>query len=788
MVMQKLFTFLLAGLLAMCYFTGRADAALTLASGGKTAYVITLAADAIPAEKTAAAQLQKYLGQVTGTRFAIANEREVDAKSPQILVGAGRRVKALLRQQDWEALGRDGIVIKTVGKNLVLAGGRPRGSLYAVFEFLEESAGCRWWTPRENTIPQMKSLVIPDQDVTYRPPFDYREHFTTATYMAPEFATALRENGNYQKQDAAWGGHYKILGWCHTFSRLLPPETYFKPHPEWFSDPANDYKPGLAASPVPAPQIIQLCLSNPEVLEELTKNALAMIEANPEAGYISISQNDNMNFCQCEQCRALAKAEESEAGPILNFVNQVADRIHEKYPDFLVETLAYHGTDKPPKTIRPAANVIIRHAPIWSDYGHPLNSDWNKETRDNLTGWAKIAPRLFVWNYVTNFDNLMVMHPNWEGLGKDLQFFAANNVKGVFEQGEAYEGNEYSTNSVGDFVQLRAWLMGKLLWNPALDQDALTVEFLRGYYGAAAPFLKKHLDLIQVSYLAQNRKLSTYNKDFSFITLDVANESIRLFNAAEAAVKSKKMLLNRVNRERLSVQMAFFNRYKALQASAVSEGREFLGPKDPESALTDWAAAAKSYGVTNAFLSTQLPRLAERVAPLPAFAEAFPGEDVIDMQPHTFKLNKEGTLTANEKDSQASAGTAVSTTGNSADWNIQVPLNDALDTLTDKWHVYAVMRLEKNPTPPADAKQNDLAFAVGVYDSTARRRLLTADGQEYTTIPMARMTEPGYQTLDLGTFNITSADSYIYFQPVGNAAVSKIYLDRVVLIREKKGQ
>lgn len=789
--MNKIFTFLLANAL----FAGfgllplqQAKAAIDLAKDGRTAYVISLAADAIPAEKTAALQLQKYLGQVTGASFAVRHEGEIDAVSPQILVGAGKRVKALLPRQDWKSLGRDGIVIKTVGKNLILAGGRPRGSLYAVFQFLEDSAGCRWWTPTENTIPQKSTLSIATQNVTYSSPFDYREHFTYGVYADPFFATIMRENGYFQRQDASWGGHHTILGWVHTFSELLPPSKYFKAHPEWYSDYANGSKPGTAASSMPPAQDTQLCLSNPQVLDELTRNALALIAKNPDAGYISISQNDNMNFCRCDACRALARTEEAESGPVLNFVNKVAARIGEKYPNILVETLAYHGTDKPPKTIRPSENVIVRVAPIWSDYGHPLNSDWNKEARANIQGWAKISPQLFVWNYVTNFDNLMVAHPNWAGLSQDLRFFAANNVKGVFEQGEAYEGNEYSTNSVGDFVQLRAWVTGKLLWNPALDQDKLITEFLQGYYGPAAPYLKKYLDLIQTSFLAQNRKLSTYNKDFTFITLDVANELIRLFDQAEAAAKDDQAILSRIRRDRISMQLALFNRDKALRAAAVREGKEYLGPKDPQAALADVLTAARSYGVTEAFLGTQIPRLTERLAPLPEFAKAFPGEDVVDLQPHTFRLNKPGTNTAKEKDSGASAGSAASMMGAANEWDIQIPAGDSLDTLTDSWRMYAVMRLEKNPTPPADARPTGLAFAAGMFDPAVDRRVVNGEGKEYVVVPVAQMSEPGYQVIDLGVYKITGAETYIYFQSPGNAAISKIHLDRVLLIRQRKGQ
>lgn len=779
---MKLFTLILANLLfAACGTLSAGAATLELADKGKTVYVISLAADAIPAEKTAASQLQKYLGQVTGASFAVHSETEVKSGAPQILVGAGRRAKALLPQQNWGSLGGDGIVIKTVGKNLVLAGGRPRGSLYAVFQFLEDSVGCRWWTPTENAIPQKDSLQVATQNINYVPPFNYREHFTTATFTDPEFATLLKQNGHFQKQSVEWGGHYRVLGWCHTFMQLLPVGTYFKDHPEWYADPQNGNKPCTAASEMPADLSTQVCLSNPEVVEEMAKNALAWIAENPGAGYISISQNDNGNFCRDEKCAALAASEGSQAGPVLDFVNKVAARIHEKYPDFLVDTLAYSGTDKPPKTIRPGKNVVIRMAPVWSDYGHPLNSDWNMEARDNITGWAKIAPRLFVWNYVNNFENSMVVHPNWDGLAKDLRFFAANNVKGVFEQGDAYEDPLYSTNSVGDFVQLRAWLMGKLLWNPALDQDKIISEFLRGYYGPAAPFLKKYLDLVQTSYLDQNRKLSTYNDDFTFLSLSVTNQLIRYFDQAEAAVKNDKELLNRVRRDRLSLQAALFNRYKALKAEADREGREFLGPKDPHAALADFSASAAAYGVTAGFLSTQVPRFAEKIAVLPDFLRTYPADDVVDLQPHTFKLHRLGVFTARENDVQASVGTAVSTIGSSTDWNIQVPAGAFVDTLTDKWRVYALVRMEGKTNPP-----NENAFVAGLFDMKGRTKVPNEKGLDSIPVSITQIKGQGYQIVNLGIYALNSAESIIYFQPVGNPDISKIYLDRVLLVRQPK--
>jgi len=772
--MKKIFFMLLAVVLSTTCAIAQ-NATLHLAQNGKTSYVIALANDSIPAEKTAAEQLQKYFQEVTGASISIEPENTIPSSAPQIYVGAGDHVKVLLPHQDWASLGSDGIVIKTVGKNLILAGGRPRGTLYAVFQFLEDSAGCRWWTPTENTIPYKSTFDVPEQNVVYIPPFNYREHYTTEVQADPVFATIMRENGNAQRQTEEWGGHYTILGFVHTFSKLLPPEKYFKDHPEWYSDPDNENKPCTAASKMPAAQSTQLNLSDPQVLDELTKQALAWIEKNPEAGYISVSQNDNRNYCQDAASMKLAEEEGSQSAPVLNFVNKVAARIHEKYPDFKVETLAYAYSEKPPKTIRPAKNVIIRLAPLGADYGHPINSDWNAETRDNLLGWDKIAPQLFIWNYVTNFHYSVLPHPDWAGLDKDLQFFAANNVKGIFEQGDN------STDGVGDFVQLRAWLIAHLMWNPNLNQDQLTDEFLQGYYGAAAPYLKQYLDLMESSFLTQKRNLSTYNPDFSFFDLSTANQAIELFEKAQNAVKNQKVFLDRVTREKLSLDITTLLRYNVLKQSAIQENKDFLGPKDTQAAIDQFIKTAKEFGIRNwsegSSFESQIPKLQGMFAPpvpLPDFAKGHPEGDVIDIQENNFSLYQPGTVSDIVKDTVASNDKAASIIGNSIAWAIQANLSPFLGASPAKWHVYAMARVDTT----AGTSQAGNGFQSGIYDVNNRKAV------SQVTIPLKDVVGATYQKIDLGVHQLRSG-MYIWFAPLQNPAVTKMYVDRIILIREK---
>ena len=752
---------------------------LQLSHNGESRYVIALADDALPAEETAALQLQQYIREVTGAVLPVRRENEVASSAPQILVGAGPRVRSLLPEQNWQQLGKDGIVLKSVGDKLILAGDRPRGTLYAVFQFLEDAVGCRWWSPEAKTIPRRPTLTIPPQDLVYAPPFPYREHYATSVQRDAVFATIMRQNGHHQLQTAEWGGHYNILGWVHTFDVLLPPAKYFKDHPEWYTDPENGAKPCTAASKMPVSQASQLCLSNPEVLEELTTQALALIETKPEAGYISISQNDNDNHCTCPQCSALVRREGSEAGPIINFVNQVAARIGERYPGFWVETLAYRRTVTPPKTLRPAGNVLVRLAPIGANFGYPLDSQSNAATRDNILQWSRIAPQLFVWNYVTNFNSTLMPHPNWTGLAKDLVFFSENKVEGVFEQGNAY------TNNTGDFAPLRAWLIGKLMWNPQLDQASLTDEFLTGYYGAAAPHLKAYIAVIQEAFVRRKGALGTSSRNFSYLQLPDMNRATRLFDQAAKAVQGDAVLSERVRGERISLDLAWLLRYRVLKSAAAASGQEFLGPSDGPQALARFVKEAKRLGIEfwgeATPLEKQLPLIELQfrpLVPLPEFAKAFGEEDVIDIQELDFRMHERGKVTAFVDDPAASDKKASSIIGDTNAWAVQVEFNQTpLPDTPEKWHLYAYIRAKLHPGASA---AGGVGLNAGIYDDTHVPAAITSQ-----PIALQSLAGDNYHLVDLGVHAVRNS-SYIWFAPQRNPNVEHFYIDRVILIRDQK--
>jgi hypothetical protein len=568
---------------------------------GQAAYVIVVADDAIPAEKTAANELKKFLDQITGASFPLQSPANTPAAARQIVVGPNERAKALLSGFDWQQIGTDGITLQTGPNWLVLAGDRPRGTLYAVYEFLETIGCVRFWYSDATTVPSRPKLSVPDLNVVYTPVFSYREHFNSITCggrggggkVDEAYTARLRENGHFNHQKDEWGGHYTILGWCHTLPSLIPVGKYFKDHPEWFPDPKNGMLPCTEQSEMP--KGVQPVLTAPGVAEETAKNALELIRKDPSAGYISISQDDGGDpFAKDPAAMAIVKKEGSQSAVMVGFVNKVADLIHQEYPDYMVETLAYTASEQPPKTVAPGDNVIIRLAVIAADFGHPLDSgERNKDVARHLQDWSAIAPRLFVWSYFVNFTHALAPHPNWAGIASDLRLFAVHHVKGVFEQGNNY------TDGAGDFVELRSWLVGKLLWNPDQDQSALTDEFMNGYYGpVAGPLMRQYLDLYENAFLAEKgRKLDTYNEVFTFLDIDKMNQATKLFDQAAAAVKDDPVLSARLARVRISLDYTWLLLYKDLKRQAEAKGVEFLGPADLQEGVNQLEAEAKALGV-----------------------------------------------------------------------------------------------------------------------------------------------------------------------------------------------
>jgi hypothetical protein len=460
-----------------------AHAAFDLVEKDKTSFSIVVPTNALPSEKYAAEELQKYLEKISGVRLPINAESD---KAPyhEILIGNCSELRKIGLSGKVEGLATDGFILQTDHDRLVIAGNQPRGTLYGVYALLEEKLGVRWFTSDLEVVPHTNRISLPTLSETHVPALHYREVYWTEIMRAPDFAARHRLNGNSYQLTAKHGGRFAVyFPFVHSFDTLIPPELY-KDHPEYFplinGKRVNGY--------------VQRCLSNPDVIKLGISTVREWIKAHPEATIFSVSQNDTGHWCQCEACKALDDREGSPAASMVQFVNTIAGDIEHDFPNIRIDTLAYQYTRKPPKTLRPRANVIVRLCSIECCFAHPLetcSSEQNRRFRGDIVTWQPIAPALYVWDYTPNFGHYQQPFPNLDSLQPNVQFFVQHGVQGLFEQGN------YSSGGNGELGPLRSYLLAKLLWDPNTDMARHTREFTDAYYGQAAPNVRAYLDLLQ---------------------------------------------------------------------------------------------------------------------------------------------------------------------------------------------------------------------------------------------------------------------------------------------------
>ena len=452
-------------LAAVPVFAASAETGLVLAQNGQTDYRIVVSAGAVESETTAANTLADYLNRITGAAFDVVTDASVPAEK-EIVVGHTNRASA--RELGTEGMDDDGVRILTAGNRLFLTGGAQRGALYAVYTFLEDRLGCRWFTHELTVVPSQPTLTLDGPiDYTYVPPFKLRQTYWLFSTAYADFCAAHKVHGIMAYLSDTYGGPRAemAINGVHTIGYIVTADL-FDTHPEYFGADENGVR-----SPYRQP-----CFTNDDVLALTVRAALAHCGAY--GSVFSISQNDGQDFCRCENCKAFNAAHGgADSAALIAFVNKVAAAVDAAYPGRMVETLAYQNSQTPPTGLEVAKNPIS--ACVLHDMDDPKCPANAKFDRD-LTGWSALTENIYIWDYSTNFQYLFALYPNILTLQARYRYFRDHNVISVFEHGC---GEIFPS---GEFYDLKTYLVCKLLWDPDTDIERHIREFCRAYYGEAA--------------------------------------------------------------------------------------------------------------------------------------------------------------------------------------------------------------------------------------------------------------------------------------------------------------
>ncbi|MEN8116456.1 MAG: DUF4838 domain-containing protein [Bacteroidota bacterium] len=490
---------------------------LTIIKKGTSGYQIVLPENADNTIKYAADELQNYLEQISTSKIPVVTKNSADSEKKRISLFEDSGLKSVHT-----------VSIKTEGENLVISGGSSQSTLYAVYEFLEMYLGCKWFSPTVEKIPTLKTVSI-ETPINYV----YTPEITTRTVHSKLFYENHTFADKQKVTHDAFPG-YVSSARVHTFHRFVPEKNFYKKHPEYYALRGDKRLH------------TQLCLTNKDVLQIVKDSAGAYFERFPNASVISVSQDDNTQHCQCDECRKIDEEEGSPSGSMIRFVNEIA----KEFPDKTISTLAYQYTRKPPKT-KPLDNVLVTLCSIECDRSAPIEEKCT-DFADDLRGWKKITENIRIWDYTTQFTNFLAPFPNIHTLQPNIQFFRDNHAKWIFEQ---------HSHNPSELFELRSYLTAKLLWNPDLDADKIITDFVDGYYEEAGIFVKKYIDLIHDEIKKDSDFFLFLYGDpaqgfNSWLSPELLMQYNSFFDDAEKAVAGNPVVLQRVRAARLSIDYA----------------------------------------------------------------------------------------------------------------------------------------------------------------------------------------------------------------------------------------
>lgn len=538
-----------------------------------------MAADAAPAERYAAQELQRFVRRATVLELPIVDSPE----RRTFYVGDSPAFRASRVGFDPATLAEEDHRTRVRRRAIAIAGGSPRGTLYGVYDFCERYLGVRFLTPDHTHVPKLDRLDVPRQDRTYTPPFDYRWSYYYEMNQLPRFMARLRQHVLTHPPQFGGGIPMWLVG--HGINQLVPVERFGESNPEYFA--LVDGERLLTGYNGP-----QICSTNPDVVDVVTQGVLAQIAKHPQMRNVVVGPNDNLNYCTCDRCATVNAREESLGAAHLTLVNAVAERVAPLHPDVRIGTLAYRYSRKAPKHLTPHPNVEIWVSSFECSHIHAINDPACPENVAfcaDLDAWLAYGNPVYIWHYIANLRYVDLPFPNLHTLAPTLRYFRDRGVRGVYMQGNGRA-------PAGELSDLRNYVTSRLLWDPTLDAEVLIDEFLTLHYGPGADTVRAYIEATRRAAEAHGAYAGLWSLPLEQgLNPVVADELVGLFESTTAK------LINPTYRERLEkVSIAAYKAY--VEAGGVvtyaNHRITMQYPRGGDARIRRYVALCEKYGQT----------------------------------------------------------------------------------------------------------------------------------------------------------------------------------------------
>jgi len=471
---------------------------LTIVTDGETSYEIVLGERPTKITRWAADELQTWIERATGVKLAIVTDPSPDRKH----IYLGESAAPAGWDISLEGISGAGFVVKTEGEDLALVGVdrgiHPEkvasttaptlcGTMNAVYDFLEEQVGVRWYwhDPLGEIVPQLEELKVPPLNYTQQPDFIYR-----ALPYGPH------ADGK-QVATGTWGRRQRLgksisTYHSHAWYRHLNIEEYAGEHPEYCAlvdgRRLTRYYSGHHGG--------QVCTTSPEVSNIFAEKCKQYFRDQPDRTMCSVSPNDGGGFCMCEDCTALDLAQWPEdssraghpqmADRMLTFYNQIAEQVAAEFPDRYLGAYVYSYYVAPPFRVKPHKNLALVLA---------INSAWRggaeqfwAEDRAIIDGWCAAHDYMFMYD---------IFYRSTQGMGLPAPIVkhTIERLKHLKEVG--MRGGYLYIGPTWEVLGPGAYVMARLFWDAGADAEQIVSEYYSDLYGPAADKVQAFYELVE---------------------------------------------------------------------------------------------------------------------------------------------------------------------------------------------------------------------------------------------------------------------------------------------------
>jgi hypothetical protein len=517
---------------------------------------IVVAETTIESEQYAAEEFRDFFAQATGHVLPIRSNSVSETNNVFLGASDALRNSNLAHALDRE-YAEEELRIVIGPDNIAVVGGRPRGVLYGVYQFLEDAMDLRFLAKDYTYVPRyaagdtdLRHGALTPMDYSYNPPVECRfVGFGDFQDKTGQFAARLRANGRYSGDSnppAEWrkklGGHnrkglilHNITAWTG-FSQ--------KDHPEYFAADKDGNRPASS----------QPCFSHPDVIARMTERVLAALKDYGPNSQIAMAQMD-ANLCLCDRCLDLIRQDgrdpvgsggESLGAPMFLAINHVAREVAKVRSDVTVATHAYAPSARPPLNVRMEPNVRIQYATYNACQLHPFDSlscPNNMKYTEDLRTWGKISSGMMYWYYgMGSFTDFFAPPLVLRVAGPHVRSLVANNGRSFFIQGDPII-----------FAELVQYVYAKLLWDPRVDTFDVINEFVDLYYGKAAGPVAEFLRLADNELRRHSAHPNCngpnifagygYSQELGWHGIELFNEALALADTPELKFRVEKASL-----------------------------------------------------------------------------------------------------------------------------------------------------------------------------------------------------------------------------------------------------